>query len=89
MKPAKKVELPVLKDIVVPGKEVPEKGEFPPVLDNFQVKALEQQIEKIVRKKLETVLNRATKETVTEIKKHIDKVLPTLIKEANQAIEKG
>ncbi len=89
MKPAKKVELPVLKDIVVPGKEVPEKGEFPPVLDNFQVKALEQQIEKIVRKKLETVLNRATKETVAEIKKHIDKVLPTLIKEANQAIEKG
>jgi len=84
MKTTKKIELPILKDIVVPGKDVPEVNELPPVLSDIQVKALEQQIEKIVQFKLEAVLKNATKETVKEINTHLDQVLPKLIQAANK-----
>jgi hypothetical protein len=87
MKTAKKIELPVLKDVVVKGRDVPETDELPSTLSEIQEKALQQQIEKIVRAKLEPVLNKATKEVVKEIKIHLDKVLPTLIKAANKSVK--
>jgi hypothetical protein len=89
MRTAKKIELPVLEDVVVKGRDVLETDELPPALSEIQVKALQQQIEKIVRAKLEPVLNKATKEVVKEIKIHLDKVLPTLIKAANKSVKKG
>lgn len=76
----KKIDLPVLKDVVVLGKEVPDTNELPPILSEFQLNALQQQIEKIVKTQLEDVLNKATHEAITEIKAHLDDVLPELIK---------
>ncbi|HAI69825.1 MAG TPA: hypothetical protein DCM38_10385 [Gammaproteobacteria bacterium] len=80
MKTTKTIELPVLKDVVVLGKEVPAKNELPPVLNELQAKALEQQIEHIVQKRLEVVLKKATDQAITDIKAHLDKMLPELIK---------
>ncbi len=89
MRTAKKIELPVLEDVVVKGRDVLDTDELPPTLSEIQIKALQQQIEKIVRAKLEPVLNKATKEVVKEIKTHLDKVLPSLIKAANKSVKKG
>jgi len=71
MKTTKKIELPILKDIVVPGKDMPEVDELPSVLSDIQIRALEQQIERIVQFKLEAVLKHATKEAVKEINAHL------------------
>ncbi|RKZ40845.1 MAG: hypothetical protein DRQ49_07035 [Gammaproteobacteria bacterium] len=84
MKTTKKIELPILKDIVVPGKDMPEVDELPSVLSDIQIRALEQQIERIVQFKLEAVLKHATKEAVKEINAHLDQVLPKLIQAANK-----
>jgi len=83
MKQAQKIDIPVLKDVVVLGKDVPETDEFPPILNELQVKALRQQIEKIVSARLEAVLKKATQQAVKDINTHLDKILPELIKAAN------
>ena len=82
MKPAK-IDIPVLKDVVVLGKEVPETDEFSPILNELQVKALQQQIEKIVNARLEAALKKATQQAVKDINAHLDKVLPDMIKATN------
>jgi hypothetical protein len=84
MKQAEKIDLPVLKDVVVPGKDVPVTDELPPVLNEIQAKALQQQIEKIVQARLETALKKATQQAVKDLKTHLSKVLPQLIKAANK-----
>ena len=83
MKTANKIDLPILKDVVVPGKDVPTTEELPPILNEIQIKALQQQIEKIVQARIEVALNKAMKGVVTDIKAYLDKVLPKLIKSAN------
>ncbi len=87
MRTAKKIELPVLEDVVVKGRDVPKTDELPPALSEIQVKALQQQIERIVQAKLESVLKKATKEAVKEIKIYLDKVLPPLIKATNKSVK--
>ncbi|MDM8559780.1 hypothetical protein [Candidatus Parabeggiatoa sp. HSG14] len=89
MKKTKTLDLPLLEDVVVPGKDVPIADEFPPLLSEIEIKALQQQIEKIVKAQLESVLKKVTKEAVKDIKNHLDKVLPELIKAANKAIKDG
>ena len=79
MKRVKKIELPVLEDVVIPGKEVPESKELPPILTELQEKALRQQIEKIIREQLEMVLNKVAQRAIKEINVHLDKVLPEIL----------
>jgi mRNA-degrading endonuclease toxin of MazEF toxin-antitoxin module len=83
MKTTHTIDLPVLKDVVVLGKDVPSNNELPPVLNELQAKALEQQIEQIIQKRLEVVLKKATAQAMNDIKAHLDKMLPELI-QANQ-----
>jgi hypothetical protein len=79
MKGVKKIELPVLEDVVIPGKEVPESKQLPPILTELQEKALRQQIEKIIREQLEIALNKVTQRAIKEINAHLDKVLPEIL----------
>ena len=86
MKRTQAVNLPVLKDVVVPGKEIPLTDELPPVLSELQIKALQQQIEKIIQTQLEATLKKVSQDTVKKINAHLDKVLPKLLQEMDQAV---
>ncbi|MDM8565058.1 hypothetical protein QUF74_05340 [Candidatus Halobeggiatoa sp. HSG11] len=84
MKKSKTLELPILNDVVIPGKDVEEQDEFPSILNELEIKALQKQIDKIVKRQLEATLNKAINEASNDIKKHLDKVLPNLIKTAKK-----
>jgi hypothetical protein len=86
MKRTPAVDLPVLKDVVVPGKEMPLTDELPPALSELQIKALQQQIEKIIQTQLEATLKKVSQDTVKKINAHLDKVLPKLLQEIGQAV---
>ncbi len=75
------LDLPLLKDIVVPGKEISVSEEPSSVLSDRQLKALQQQIEKIIQSQLEETLKKVSQDTVRKINAHLDKVLPKLLKE--------
>jgi hypothetical protein len=85
MKKTQLLDLPVLKDVVVPGKEIPLTEEFPPGLDERKLKALQQQIEKIIQTQLEETLKKVSQDTIKKINAHLDKVLPQLLEQMNQA----
>ncbi|EDN65809.1 hypothetical protein BGP_4302 [Beggiatoa sp. PS] len=84
MKPSSKIDLPILKDIVVPGKDVPATDELPAVLNEIQVKTLQQQIDNIIQTQLEASIKKATEQAVKDIKAYLNKELPKLIKAANE-----
>ncbi len=84
MKKSKTVKLPILDDVVVPGKDIEEKEDFLSILNEVEVKELQKQIDKIIKQQLEVHLNKAVKETTVDIKKHLDKVLPGIIKAAKK-----
>lgn len=83
-KPSKKIDVPVLKDVVVPGNTIPGKKTLPLGLSEVQLNILQQRIEEIVQKQLQAVLNKATQEAVKDIKAYLDKVLPEFIKTAQK-----
>ena len=83
-KPSTKIDVPVLKDVVVPGKVIPGKKTPPLALSEVQLNILQQQIEDIVQKRLQAVLNKASQDVVKDIKAHLDKVLPEFIKTAQK-----
>jgi hypothetical protein len=83
-KPSKKIDVPVLKDVVVPGKAIPGKKTPPLALSEVQLNILQQQIEDIVQKRLQAVLNKASQDAVKDIKTYLDKVLPEFIKTAQK-----
>jgi hypothetical protein len=78
----KKFEVPVLKDIVVPGKNLPVKTTSSPMLSEVQMNVLQQQIEEIIEKRFQKVLNKATQDALTDIKAYLEKALPKLINAA-------
>lgn len=80
MKKNDKIQVPLLKDVVVLGKEVPLKNQLPGVLSELQIQALQQQIEQIIQQRLQTVLSQVTEEITVELKTHLEKVLPELIR---------
>jgi len=82
MKPVEKLDLPVLKDVVVPGKDIPITDDIPQILSELQTKALQQQIDQIIQARLEVALKKATQQVVKDLKTHLEKVLPELIKAA-------
>ncbi|MDM8569164.1 hypothetical protein QUF50_06600 [Thiotrichales bacterium HSG1] len=84
MKKSKAIELPVLNDVVVPGKYVEKKDDFPSILDENEIEILQKQIDKIVKQRLEISLNKAVDEISNDVKKHLDKVLPDLIKTVSE-----
>ena len=84
MKPSSKIDLPILKDIVVPGKDVPATDELPAVLNEIQVKTLQQQIDNIIQTRLEASIKKATEQAIKDIKAYLNKELPKLIKAANE-----
>ena len=86
MKRTQVVDLPVLKDVVVPGKEMPLTDELPPVLSELQIKALQQQIEKIIQTQLETTLKKVSQDTIKKINAHLDKVLPKLLQQMSEVV---
>jgi len=74
----KNLDVPVLKDVVVPGKkDVPVSS----VLSEVQVNALRNQIEEIVQKRLQAVLNKATDHAVKDLRVYLNKVLPEFLKD--------
>lgn len=81
---SEKVDVPILKDVITPGKKQPP-YEGSSGLSEVQINVLNQQIEEIVQRRLHTVLNKATDQTVKDIKAYLDKVLPEFIK----AVQKG
>ncbi|NJO17228.1 MAG: hypothetical protein HC877_16235 [Thioploca sp.] len=80
------LDLPILKDVVVPGKEIPISEEPSSVLSDLQLKALQQQIGKIIQTQLEETLKKVSQDTVRKINAHLDKVLPKLLKEMTQVV---
>ncbi len=82
MKPVEKLDLPILKDVVILGKDIPITDELPPILSELQAKALQQQIDQIIQARLEIALKKATQQTVKDLKTHLEKVLPELIEAA-------
>ena len=86
MKRTQAVNLPVLKDVVVPGKKLPLTDELPPVLSELQIKALQQQIETIIQTQLEITLKKISQDTINKINTHLDKVLPKLLQEMSQTV---
>lgn len=86
MKRTPVVDLPVLKDVVVPGKKLPLTDELPPVLSELQIKALQQQIETIIQTQLEITLKKISQDTINKINTHLDKVLPKLLQEMSQTV---
>ncbi|EIJ43549.1 hypothetical protein BegalDRAFT_2708 [Beggiatoa alba B18LD] len=86
-----KIVVPVLKDVVVVGREV--KNNLPPILNEAQVKAFQQQMEDIIQSRLQVALQKAgsnalsditvkkiTQDAIQDIKAYLDKKLPILIK---------
>lgn len=84
MSKPKKINVPVLEDIVVLGKELPDTT-LPPVLNELQVRALQQQIETIIQSQLDTLLHKASQQIVTDLKSYLDKELPKLIETAKRS----
>ncbi len=80
--PAKKFEVPVLKDIVVPGKALPVKSTSSILLSDVQMNILQQQLEEIIEKRFQKILNKATQDALTDIKAYLDKALPKFINAA-------
>lgn len=85
MKKGKTVEVPVLRDIVVAGKEIPPNEVISPVLSDVQIRALEQKIEEIIQARLQKVLEKATQAATADIKTYLSEVLPVFLKEANRS----
>ena len=80
MKSAPKIDLPVLNDVVIPGKDVPPTDELPPFLNEIQVQALQQQIDKIVQVRLK----KALEQVVDDIQAHLNQVIPEFIEAAKK-----
>jgi hypothetical protein len=85
---SKKVEIPLLKEVVVLGEKTGNQQALPPVLTEIQLKALHQQIETIIEEQLQTVLKKATQEVMVDIKTYLDTVLPKIINTAQQTHKK-
>lgn len=85
---SKKIEIPLLKEVVVLGEKTTHQQELPPVLTEIQLKALHQQIETIVEERLQAILKKATQEVVVDIKAHLDTVLPKFISTVQQTHKK-
>ncbi|MCP4700257.1 MAG: hypothetical protein GY862_25910 [Gammaproteobacteria bacterium] len=75
--------IPVLEDIVVPGKALPDSTTLPVpvVLTEEQMQRLSQEIEEIVQAHLNKVLQAASKAILKNLKTHIDEVLPDIVEE--------
>lgn len=89
-KKSNKIDVPVLKDVVQPGKELPknEMEQLPPALSEIQLQSLNRQIEKIVQTHLQAVFKEMSQKLTNDIKAHLDKQIPELAKLALQQIEK-
>lgn len=84
MKKGKTVEVPVLRDIVVTGKEIPAAKDAL-VLSDVQIRALEQRIEEIVQARLQKVLEKALQVAVADVKTYLNEILPVFLKEVNRS----
>jgi len=82
MPESERIVVPVLQDIVVKGKEITNTGDLPDILTEIQVKALQQQIDKIIRSRFQKALDKAMQEATQEVKKYLDKELPKMVKTA-------
>lgn len=89
-KKSNKIDVPVLKDVVQPGKDLPknEMEQLPPALSEIQLQSLNRQIEKIVHTHLQAVFKEISQKLAGDIKAHLDKQMPELVKLALQQIEK-
>jgi len=82
MPESERIVVPVLQDIVVKGKEITNTGDLPDILTEIQVKALQQQIDKIIRSRFQKALDKAMQEATQDIKSYLDKELPKMVKTA-------
>lgn len=74
-------KIPILKEVVVPGKTLLESEQpVPVVMTDEQMQRLAQEIEGIIQAKLNAALKNASQAVIKEIKAHLDNVLPALIK---------
>ena len=80
MKKKDKIQVPLLKDVVVLGKEVPPQNALPPILNELQTQALRQQIEQIIQERLQSILAQVSQTISADIKAHLDKKLPELMR---------
>jgi len=90
-KKTQKIDLPILKDVVQPGKNLPEDEmeQLPPALSEVQLQSLNRQIEKIVQTCLQAAFKEISNELASEIKAHLDKKMPELARLAIQQMEKN
>jgi hypothetical protein len=72
-------KVPTLDDVVVPGKAVSDLSELPPLLNEEQLKALEQQLEKLLQARLQPIFDQAMQQVITEIKTHLSEKLSEII----------
>jgi hypothetical protein len=81
-KKSSELDIPTLKDVIVPGKEVTETEELPPVLNELLLQGLSKQIEKIVQTQLQATMQKASQMVLKELQAYLDKRLPELLQAA-------
>lgn len=91
MKKSNQANVPTLKEIVVPGHNflAEDDDDVPLTLNTTQLQNLDAQIEKIVRTRLQAVLDKAVQNAVADIKAHLDKLLPKIAATAAQDETEG
>jgi len=82
--PKKELNVPILKDIVVPGREVTAPTPITTGLSQVQLTVLQQQLEEIIEHRLQGILNKVTQDVIKDLKVYLNKKLPELIKEAQK-----
>lgn len=82
--PNKELNVPILKDIVVPGREVTASTTITTGLSQVQLTVLQQQLEEIIEQRLQGILNKVTQDVVKDLKVYLNKKLPELIKETQK-----
>lgn len=81
-KKSPELDIPTLKDVIVPGKEVTDTEELPPVLNELLLQGLSKQIEKIVQTQLQATMQKASQAVLKDLQAYLDKRLPELLQAA-------
>ncbi len=82
--PNQELNVPILKDVVVPGRVAAAPTILTTGLSQVQLTVLQQQLEEIIEHRLQGILNKVTQDVVKDLKVYLNKKLPELIKEVQK-----
>jgi len=82
--PNQELNVPILKDVVVPGRVAAAPTILTTGLSQVQLTVLQQQLEEIIEHRLQGILNKVTQDVVKDLKVYLNKKLPELTKEVQK-----